>query len=75
MKTDINPTGKLVLFSESVDTLEYLYKRLTNELKRKDVIMITAKNRNRMGQIIKENFDANSTILKDTYNIIITSDV
>ena len=24
----INPSGKLVLFSESVDTLKYLYKRL-----------------------------------------------
>ncbi|TWV14348.1 helicase [Bacteroidaceae bacterium HV4-6-C5C] len=75
MNADINPAGKLVLFSESVDTLEYLSKRLTGELGREDVLMITASNRSRMGQTIKENFDANSVVKKNTYNIIITSDV
>lgn len=71
----MNPTGKLVLFSESVDTLGYLKDRLTQELGREDVLMITASNRDRMGTVIKENFDANSTVKKDVYNIILTSDV
>lgn len=70
-----NPSGKLVLFSESVDTLDYLYERITNELNRKDILKVTAKNRRALTPTIKENFDANSTEQKDKYNIIITSDV
>ena len=72
---EVNPSGKLVLFSESVDTLSYLYDRLTNELGRTDVLMVTASNRNRLGQTIKENFDANYESDSKQYNIIITSDV
>lgn len=75
LDTTNNPSGKLVLFSESVDTLNYLYKRLTNEIGRTDVLMVTSANRNRLGQIIKENFDANFESDSMKYNIIITSDV
>ena len=71
----INPSGKLVLFSESVDTLDYLYDRLTKEIGRTDVLMVTAANRNRLVQTIKENFDANFKSDSMRYNIIITSDV
>lgn len=71
----INPSGKLVLFSESVDTLNYLYERLTKELGRDDVLMVTAANRNRLVQTIRENFDANYQSDSMGYNIIITSDV
>lgn len=71
----INPSGKLVLFSESVDTLNYLYERLTKEIGRKDVLMVTAANRNRLEQTIKENFDANFGSDAMQYNIIITTDV
>ena len=63
------------MFSESVDTLNYLYDRLTNEIGRTDVLMVTAANRNRLGQTIKENFDANFESDSMRYNIIITSDV
>ncbi len=75
MDESINPSGKLVLFSESVDTLTYLKKRLTEELGRTDVLMVTASNRTRLGQTIKENFDANYSSDSMKYNIIITSDV
>ena len=75
LKEDINPSGKLVLFSESVDTLTYLQERLTQELGRTDVLMVTASNRNRLGQVIKENFDANYQSDSRRYNLIITSDV
>lgn len=70
-----NPTGKLVLFSESVDTLNYLYERLTQEMGRSDVLLVTASNRNRLGDTIKKNFDANFPSDAQKYNIIITSDV
>lgn len=70
-----NPSGKLVLFSESVDTLNYLYERLTNEMGRADVLMVTAANRSRLVETIKQNFDANFGSDAQQYNIIITSDV
>ena len=75
MNEDINASGKLVLFSESVYTLNYLYDRLTTEIGRTDVLKITAANRDRFRQIIADNFDANNDTKASQYNIIITSDV
>ena len=73
--TNNNKTGKLVLFSESVDTLSYLCDRIKKELQREDVLLVTSQNRNRLGNIIKENFDANYSTDAHRYNIILTSDV
>lgn len=70
-----NISGKLVVFSESVDTINYLKVRLEKELGRKDVLTVTATNRDRLSTTIKENFDANNEVKKDRYNIILTSDV
>lgn len=72
-KKDRNPGQKLVIFSESVDTVEYLARRIN----RKDVLVISAGNRNKLFKTIQENFDANykKTLRKDDYNIIITTDV
>lgn len=70
-----NPSGKLVLFSESIDTLDYLNTRLTQELGRTDVLMVTASNRKDKEEAIKENFDANFPSDAKKFNIIITSDV
>lgn len=74
---DINPTGKLVVFSESVDTVNYLYQYLTETLGRKDVIRVTAANRNEVFNRVKANFDANvpQKEQRDDYSIAITSDV
>lgn len=74
---EINTTGKLVIFSESVDTVNYLYNYLTQALSRKDVLNVSAANRKHLFEIIKSNFDANvdSAKQKDDYSIIITSDV
>lgn len=72
-KKDRNPGQKLVIFSESKDTVAYLKRRIN----RKDVLVIDAGNRNKMFQTIQENFDANykKSLRKDDYNIIITTDV
>lgn len=72
-KKDRNPGQKLVIFSESKDTVEYLQRRLN----RKDVLVIDSKNRNKFFKTIQENFDANykKSLRKDDYNIIITTDV
>lgn len=72
-KHDRNPGQKLVIFSESKDTVGYLQRRIN----RKDVLVIDAENRNRMFRTIQENFDANykKSKHKNDYNIIITTDV
>ena len=70
-KKDRNPEGKLVVFSESVDTVEYLKRRIN----RSDVIVISSQNRNQQFKTIRENFDANWKDKKNDYNIILTTDV
>lgn len=71
-KKDKNPGSKLVVFSESVDTIEYLSRRIG----RKDVLVISAKNRGSLFKTIRENFDANyDKGKKNDFNIILTSDV
>ena len=73
--TDKNELGKLVIFTESVDTLTYLKDRLNKETTYK-VLSITAENRNRDFEIIRENFDANyEKVFKNDYDIILTTDV
>ena len=70
-KKDCNPEGKLVVFSESVDTVEYLKRRIN----RNDVMVISSQNRSQQFKTIRENFDANWKDKKNDYNIILTTDV
>lgn len=70
-RTDRNQEQKLVVFSESVDTVEYLQRRIN----RPDVLVISAKNRNQQFKTIRENFDANYKDKRNDYNIILTTDV
>lgn len=66
----INPEGKLVVFSESLDTVEYLQKRINRD----DILVISAHNRAKEFKTIRENFDANYPDKKNDYNIILTTD-
>ncbi len=75
LKAKNNPTGKLVVFSESVDTVDYLTNALKSRLARTDVLKVSSKNRNSLKKTIRSNFDANYSEKKDDYNIIFTSDV
>lgn len=70
-KEDRNPEQKLVVFSESVDTVKYLERRIN----RKDVLVISADNRSKLFKTIRENFDANYKTKHNDYNIILTTDV
>ena len=72
-----NKEGKLVLFSESVDTLNYLKEQLEKRLKRKDILLVCAANRKSQLDNIQKNFDANYKKGEkvNEYNIILTSDV
>ena len=71
-----NLEGKLVIFSESKDTVDYLAKAL-DKTGRKDVLVISAANRKQMYDTIVTNFDANWAADKQVsdYNIIVTTEV
>jgi len=71
-----NVEGKLVIFSESKDTVDYLKQNLEKE-GRKDVLVVSAENRKDLYETIVSNFDANweAEKQKNEYNIIITTEV
>jgi len=74
-KTDINPSGKLVIFTESTDTASYLLEKLEIALNQK-ILFVSSANRSKLFEVIQENFDANYTgEQKDNYKIVITTDV
>ena len=66
-----NPEQKLVVFSESVDTVNYLQRRIN----RPDVLVISSDNRGQQFKTIRENFDVNYKTKLNDYNIILTTDV
>ncbi len=76
LNKNTNAEGKLVIFSESKDTVDYLADALKKE-GRKDVLVISAENRKQMYDTIVSNFDANYPADKQTnqFNIIITTEV
>ena len=70
-----NLSGKLVIFSESKDTTNYLFNQLKNNGFDK-VLSISADNRKQKFDIILENFDANhDKEKKNDYDIILTTEV
>jgi superfamily II DNA/RNA helicase len=71
-----NNEGKLVIFSESKDTVDYLGEQL-EELGRKDVLLVSSENRKKLYDTIVCNFDANCEKEKQTneFNIILTTEV
>ena len=74
-RDDINPTGKLIVFTESKDTANYLHKKIEKKTNSK-VLNISSENRNKLFNTIQKNFDANFTgEQKDDYQIIVTTDV
>jgi superfamily II DNA/RNA helicase len=71
-----NPSGKLVIFTESKETANELGKKL-QEYGGHSIMTISAENRQTMEPIIRDNFDANLEVekWKDEYDIIITTEV
>ncbi len=69
-----NTSGKLVIFSEAIDTVKSLARAV--KAKGYKALVITAANRDEMEHTIEENFDANyEGVWKDDYNVIITTEV
>nr|WP_287424212.1 helicase-related protein [Candidatus Brachybacter algidus] len=71
----INPTGQLVIFTESTDTANYLQEKVEEYLKTK-VLNVSSDNRSKLFETIQENFDANYIgERKSDFKILITTDV
>lgn len=72
-----NPEQKIVIFTESTDTMTYLAKKIKTTNYGDQILVISANNRNTHKQAISENFDANidSINKKNDYQIILTTDV
>lgn len=69
-----NTSGKLVIFSEAIDTVQSLYRAV--KAKGYKALVITAANRDEKERTIEENFDANyEGEWKDDYDVIITTEV
>ena len=67
-----NTSGKLVIFTESVDTQNAIAKKAGKKHK---VLQVSAANRNELQDTIKANFDANASEQRDDYDIIVTTEV
>ncbi|MCX6307341.1 MAG: helicase-related protein, partial [Bacteroidia bacterium] len=75
LSPSINPTGQLVIFTESTDTANYLQKKVEEHLETK-VLNISSDNRSKLFETVEENFDANYIgERKNDYKILITTDV
>lgn len=71
----INDEGKLVIFSESKETVDYLYKKLKDNGFDK-IMTVQSDNRDMQMPKLKENFDANyKGEKKNDYNIVISTEV
>ena len=69
-----NTSGKLVIFSEAIGTVESLARAV--EARHHKPLLITAANRDDMEKTIEENFDANyQGEWKNDYDVIITTEV
>lgn len=69
-----NTSGKLVIFTEAIDTVQALERAV--KAKGYKPLVITAANRNEKEHEIAENFDANyEKEWKNDYNVIITTEV
>ncbi len=71
---ETNTAGKLVIFSEAIDTVNALARAV--KAKGHRPLVVTASNRQEMEPIIEENFDANyEGEPKSDYDVIITTEV
>lgn len=71
---ETNTAGKLVIFSEAIDTVKALARAV--KAKGHNPLVVTASNRKDQESIIEENFDANyEGDQKSDYDVIITTEV
>lgn len=71
---EINDNNKLVVFSESKETTDYLKKRLLADGFKK-ILAVNSSNQKELTDIIAENFDANYITQRNDYDLLITTEV
>jgi len=76
MDNSINDNGKLVLFSESKETTEYLTKRLKADGFDR-ILSVDSSNQRDLTDVIAQNFDANYKLAEQAndFDIVITTEV
>lgn len=74
LRKDLNPSGKLVIFTESKETAKYLTSKLEKEGYDK-TLSISSDNRKALQDTIQDNFDANIKEWKNDYDFIISTEV
>jgi superfamily II DNA or RNA helicase len=76
LNPQINPNKKIIVFSESKETTDYLFKRLKEDRFEK-VLCVDSSNQKDLSETIYENFDANASITnqKSDFDIVITTEV
>lgn len=76
MKKDINDNSKLILFSESKETTDYISRRLKKDGFER-LISVDSSNQKDLSDTVAANFDANLKLdeQKNDYDIIITTEV
>jgi superfamily II DNA/RNA helicase len=66
--------GKLILFTESKETAEYLTKKIAEQVDSK-VVCFSGQSDKNQRQTIIDNFDARAFAKKDDFRIVVTTDV
>jgi len=73
---DKNKNKKIIIFTESKETAEYLYDELNKEKEFVNKVLVFSGNSNKKTKKkTTENFDANDYNQKDDYRILVTTDV
>jgi len=73
-QNNVLKNNKLVVFTESKETAEYLYKNIKQELTN-EVLCFTGGSGAATREKVIENFDANARFPKDDYRILISTEV
>lgn len=74
LREDLNATGKLVIFTESKETAEYLTTQLQEQYKK--ILTVSGANRRILFDLIQKNFDANyPKEFEHQYDFLITTEV
>ncbi|PIY79673.1 MAG: helicase [Candidatus Pacebacteria bacterium CG_4_10_14_0_8_um_filter_43_12] len=66
--------GKTIIFTESKETAEYLFRNL-QDIFPDQIIYFSGESAISERDLVMENFDANSKIVKNDYKVLITTDV
>lgn len=76
LRSDYNPSGKLVIFTESKDTAKYLFDEFTKWGYEQQTLMVSADNRKSVQNLVLSNFDANlHSKHADEIKFLITTEV